>query len=144
MKATLRWQQDGVEFDASADSDHHVTIDGTPEIGGKNAGFRPMETLLVSLGGCSAMDVMQILKKSRQEVTDCRIEVEGQRADSVPRVFTDIHVHFYLSGPQLSEKHVARAIDLSADKYCSVSLMLSKAVNITFGYTLGSADDQQA
>lgn len=140
MKATLQWQQDGVEFDASADSAHHVTIDGTPEIGGKNAGFRPMETLLVSLGGCSAMDVMQILKKSRQEVTDCRIEVEGQRADSVPSVFTDIHVHFYLSGPQLSDKQVSRAIDLSANKYCSVSLMLSKAVNITFGHTLNQGD----
>lgn len=139
MKATLDWQ-DGLEFSGSADSDHKVTIDGPPDLGGKNAGFRPMEMMLLSVGGCSAMDVMHILKKSRQDVTDCRIEVEGTRAETEPKVFTDIHVQFIVTGRDLNEKHVARAVELSAEKYCSASIMLAKAVNMTHGYTIEAAE----
>ncbi|AWN16138.1 OsmC family protein [Salinisphaera sp. LB1] len=139
MKATLNWK-DGLEFDGRADSDHHVTIDGPPDLGGKNAGFRPMEMMLLSVGGCSAMDVMHILKKSRQDVTDCRIEVDGTRAETEPKVFTDIHVQFIVSGRNLSDKHVARAVELSAEKYCSASIMLAQAVNMTHGYTIHEAE----
>ncbi|HET7313127.1 OsmC family protein [Salinisphaera sp.] len=139
MKATLDWQ-DGLEFDATADSGHRVSIDGPPDLGGKNAGFRPMEMMLLSVGGCSAMDVMHILKKSRQDVTGCRIEVEGERAETEPKVFTDIHVQFIVTGRGLSEKHVARAVELSAEKYCSASIMLAKAVNMTHGYTIHEAE----
>lgn len=139
MKATLDWQ-DGLEFDATAESDHRVTIDGPPDLGGRNAGFRPMEMMLLSVGGCSAMDVMHILNKARQEVTDCRIEVDGTRAETEPKVFTDIHVQFIVTGRNLNEKHVARAVELSAEKYCSASIMLSKAVNMTHGYTIHEAE----
>ena len=130
MKATIDWQN-ALQFRGTADSGHVVTIDGPPDIGGENAGFRPMEMMLLSIGGCSAMDVMHILKKSRQDVTDCRIEVEGQRAETEPKVFTDIHLRFIVSGHDLSEKHVARAVQLSAEKYCSASIMLAASVNIT-------------
>lgn len=135
MKATLGWQN-GLEFSGSAESGHQVTIDGPPDLGGTNAGFRPMEMLLLSVGSCSAMDVMHILKKARQDVTDCRIEVDGQRADTEPKVFTDIHVQFIVTGRNLNEKHVARAVELSAEKYCSASIMLAASVNMTHGYHL--------
>lgn len=139
MKATLDWQ-DGLEFAGSADSDHRVVIDGPPDLGGRNAGFRPMEMMLLSVGGCSAMDVMHILKKSRQAVTDCRIEVDGTRAETEPKVFTDIHVQFIVTGRGLSDKHVVRAVELSAEKYCSASIMLAKAVNMSHGYTIHEAE----
>ncbi|RJS93535.1 OsmC family protein [Salinisphaera sp. Q1T1-3] len=138
MKATLDWN-DGLSFAGAADSGHRVTIDGPPDLGGENAGFRPMEMMLLSVGGCSAMDVMHILKKSRQQVTDCRIEVDGTRAETEPRVFTDIHVHFIVTGRDLNEKHVARAVQLSAEKYCSASIMLSAAVNMTHSYAIEAA-----
>lgn len=139
MKATLNWQ-DGLAFTGSADSGHTVAIDGPPQLGGNNTGSRPMELLLMSVGGCSAMDVMHILKKARQDVTDCRIEVEGQRVDTEPKVFTDIHLQFIVTGHDLSEKHVARAVELSAEKYCSASIMLSASVNMTHGYTIEAAE----
>ncbi|MDA3920613.1 MAG: OsmC family protein [Salinisphaera sp.] len=139
MKAILNWQN-GLEFSGSADSGHQVIIDGPPDLGGTNAGFRPMEMLLLSVGSCSAMDVMHILKKSRQEVTDCRIEIDGQRAETEPKVFTDIHVQFVVTGRHLNEKHVARAVELSAEKYCSASIMLAASVNMSHGYTIVEAD----
>ena len=139
MKATLDWK-DGLAFAGTADSKHSVIIDGPPESGGANTGFRPMEMMLLSVGSCSAMDVMHILKKSRQEVTDCRIEIEGTRADTEPKVFTDIHVHFVVTGNNLNEKHVARAVELSAEKYCSASIMLQDSVNMSHGYTVVDAD----
>jgi putative redox protein len=138
MQATLDWQ-DNLAFTDNADSGHKVAIDGPPDLGGENSGARPMELLLMAVGGCSAMDVIHILKKARQEVTGCRIEVEGQRAETDPKVFTDIHVQFIVTGHDLNEKQVARAVDLSAEKYCSASIMLSKAVNMTHGYTLQAA-----
>lgn len=138
MKATIDWQG-ALEFSASADSGHTVTIDGPPDLGGQNRGFRPMEMILLGVGGCSAMDVMHILKKARQNVTDCRIEVDGTRAETDPKVFTDIHLRFVVTGSDLSEKHVARAVQLSAEKYCSASIMLAASVNITHDYTIEAA-----
>ncbi|MES1939266.1 hypothetical protein T5B8_03441 [Salinisphaera sp. T5B8] len=135
MKATIDWQGQ-LKFSGSADSGHEVIIDGPPDIGGENAGFRPMEMILLGVGGCSAMDVMHILKKSRQDVTGCRIEVDGTRASTDPKVFTDIHLQFFVSGRDLNEKHVARAVQLSAEKYCSASIMLQASVNITHDYTI--------
>lgn len=137
MKATIDWQGQ-LQFSGSADSGHAVTIDGPPDIGGENAGFRPMEMILLGVGSCSAMDVMHILKKSRQDVTACRIEVDGTRADTDPKVFTDIHLRFIVAGNDLNEKHVARAVQLSAEKYCSASIMLAASVNITHDYRITS------
>ena len=138
MKATIDWQGQ-LQFSGTADSGHTVTIDGPPDIGGENAGFRPMEMMLLSVGGCSAMDVMHILKKSRQDVTRCHIEIDGTRATTDPKVFTDIHLQFVVAGNNLNEKHVARAVQLSAEKYCSASIMLAASVNITHDYTIDAA-----
>jgi len=109
MRATIDWQNN-LHFSGAADSGHRIDIDGPPALGGENRGLRPMELILLGVGGCSAMDVMHILKKARQDVTDCRIEVDGTRADSDPKVFTDIHLEFIVSGNDLSDKHVARAV----------------------------------
>ena len=135
MKTTIIWENN-VKFSGTTPDGHMVSIDGPPESGGANEGMRPMELILMGVGACSAFDVMTILRKSRQDVTDCRCEVTGTRADEIPKVFTDIHLHFTVSGPTLNEKQVARAIDLSADKYCSASIMLAKAANITHSYEL--------
>lgn len=138
MKARIDWQGK-LQFSGTADSGHTVTIDGPPALGGENAGVRPMELILLGVGGCSAMDVMHILKKARQDIQDCRIEVDGTRAETEPKVFTDIHLRFIVSGNDLNEKHVARAVRLSAEKYCSASIMLSASVNITHDYRIESA-----
>ncbi len=135
MKTTINWENN-VKFSGTTPDGHSVSSDGPPESGGANEGMRPMELILMGVGACSAFDVMTILKKSRQNVTDCRCEVSGTRADEIPKVFTDIHLHFIVAGPTLSEKQVARAIDLSADKYCSASIMLAKAANVTHSYEL--------
>jgi putative redox protein len=103
---------------------HSLVMDGAEEQGGRNLGPRPMEMLLIGLGGCSAYDVMAMLRKSRQNVVDCRAELEAERADAVPAVFTKIHVHFVVTGKDLKENQVARAVSLSAEKYCSASIML--------------------
>jgi putative redox protein len=135
MKARIKWVED-VMFVGESGSGHTVVIDGPPEHGGRNLGIRPMELLLQGLGGCTAFDVMHILTKARQPVTDCVAEIEAERADTDPKVFTKIHIHFILSGKGLSEKHVQRAISLSAEKYCSASIMLSKAVEISHDYEI--------
>ena len=135
MKTTIIWEKN-VEFSGQTPDGHRVAIDGPPEAGGHNLGVRPMELILMGVGACSAFDVMTILKKSRQDVTDCRCEVEGKRAAEIPKVFTDIHLHFIVSGNDLSEKVVARAINLSAEKYCSASIMLSQVANVTHDYEL--------
>ena len=135
MKTTIIWKND-VKFTGHTPDGHQVAIDGPPEAGGTNQGMRPMELILMGVGACSAFDVMTILKKSRQDVTDCRCEVDGTRATDIPKVFTDIHLHFVVSGNDLSDKTVARAIELSADKYCSASIMLAKAANITHSYEI--------
>ena len=125
MEAKVSWAG-GVSFKAESGTGHTVTLDGPPNLGGENFGARPMELLLMGLGGCTAFDVMTILKKARQDVTDCVAQLSAERADAVPSVFTKIHLHFVVTGRNLKEKHVARAIQLSAEEYCSASIMLEK------------------
>lgn len=124
-------------FLAESGSGHTVTIDGPESEGGRNVGIRPMEMMLMGMGGCTSFDVMKILKKARQPVTSCIAQVEASRADEIPSVFTDIHVHFVVKGKGVRESQVKRAIELSADKYCSASIMLGKGgVNITHDYEI--------
>lgn len=137
MNVTIDWQEN-LRFLGTSGSGHSLTIDGPPDLGGGNAGMRPMELMLLSIGSCSAMDVMHILRKARQPVTDCRIEVDGERAQSDPKVFTAIHLRFIVTGDGLSEKHVARAVRLSAEKYCSASIMLQPSVDITHSHEIRS------
>lgn len=135
MKARIKWVQDAT-FLGESGSGHAVVMDGPPEHGGRNLGVRPMEMLLLGMGGCSAFDVVSILKKSRQSVTDCVAEIEAGRSDQDPKVFTAIHLHFIVTGKELSEKQVARAIELSAQKYCSASIMLGKTATITHDFEI--------
>lgn len=135
MKARIKWIE-GVSFVGESGSGHAVVMDGPPESGGRDLGIRPMEMILIGMGGCTAFDVVHILKRARQPVSDCVAELEAERADQPPRVFTHIHVHFRVSGDGLSEKQVARAVQLSAEKYCSASIMLSKAVKITHDFEI--------
>jgi putative redox protein len=123
-----------MSFVAEADSGHALVMDGSVEIGGRNLGPRPMELLLMGLGGCSSIDVVMILQKSRQDIRDCVVEISARRADQDPKVFTDIHLHFVISGKALDPKRVAHAIGLSAEKYCSASIMLGKTAVITHDY----------
>ena len=115
-------------------SGHTLVMDGPPDHGGRNLAPRPMETLLVGLGGCSSFDVVDILKKSRQQVTGCHTEMEAERADAVPAVFTKIHLHFVISGRELKENVVKRAVAMSAEKYCSASIMLGATAAITHDF----------
>lgn len=135
MKARIKWAQDAM-FIGESGSGHAVVMDGPEESGGRNLGVRPMEMLLLGMGGCTAFDVVHILKKSRQSVTDCVAELEAKRAETDPKVFTHIHVHFVITGKELNEKHIKRAVELSAEKYCSASIMLSKSVEITHDYEI--------
>ena len=123
MQGRVRWL-DNVSFLAESGTGHAIVLDGPEESGGRNIGMRPMELLLLGVGGCTSYDVVTILKKSRQAVTDCVAELSAQRTDSVPSVFTSIHIHFVVTGRGLKANQVQRAVDLSAEKYCSASLML--------------------
>lgn len=138
MKARVKWVENAC-FVGETGSGHAVVIDGPPEIGGRNLGMRPMELMLLSVGACSAVDVMHILGKARQPVSDCYVEVSAARADTDPKVFTDIHLNFVVTGQKLAEKQVARAVSLSAEKYCSASIMLGKAATISHSYEIRSA-----
>jgi len=133
MKARIQWTG-GVSFAGTADSGHTIVMDGAPDAGGQNKGARPMETVLIGMGGCTAFDVVHILKKQRQDVTDCVAEIDAQRADTDPKVFTRIHVHFKVSGRGLDARKVGHAIELSATKYCSASIMLAKTAAITHDF----------
>ena len=135
MRATVKWL-DGAAFVGESGSGHAMVIDGAPQAGGRNIGPRPMEMMLIGLGGCSAFDVVLILRKSRQAVTDCRVELEAERADTAPRVFTRIHMVFVVSGKELRESAVRRAVNLSAEKYCSATAMLRASVEITHEYRI--------
>lgn len=136
----MTWQGQAA-FLAETESGHSVLMDGPPDHGGENKGLRPMEMLLMGLGGCSSFDVMSILQKSRQDVTSCICDLEAERADAVPAVFTSIHLHFRVSGNSLKEPLVKRAVQLSAEKYCSASIMLeSGGVDITHSYEILAAD----
>ncbi|MBD3658102.1 OsmC family protein [Marinobacter sp.] len=139
MKATIDWTGN-VSFKATSGTGHEVQIDGPPDHGGQNLGPRPMEMVLMGLGGCSSFDVMSILQKSRQGVTACRTELEAERADAVPSVFTRIHLHFIVTGRNLKENQVKRAVSLSAEKYCSASIMLAQGgVEISHSYEIHEA-----
>ena len=136
MKATVKWT-DGAMFVGESGSGHAMIMDGSEELGGRNMGPRPMEMLLIGTGGCSTYDVLSMLKKSRQNVTDCQVEIEAERADAVPAVFTKINLHFAVTGIGLKESHVKRAVELSAEKYCSASIMLGAAgVDMTHSYEM--------
>jgi putative redox protein len=135
MKARIKWVE-GVSFVGESGSGHAVVMDGPPESGGRDLGIRPMEMILIGLGGCTAFDVMHILKRARQPVTDCVVEVEADRAEQPPKVFTHIRVHFIVSGDGLAEKQVERAVQLSAEKYCSASIMLGKVAKISHDYEI--------
>ncbi|HTF83584.1 MAG TPA: OsmC family protein [Cellvibrio sp.] len=140
MHATVKWV-DGAQFIGESGSGHSVVMDGPPDHGGRNLGVRPMEMLLLGLGGCSSFDVMSILTKARQAVTDCRVELEAERAEGIPSPFTRIHMQFIVTGKDLKETQVKRAVELSATKYCSASIMLEAAgVEITHSYEIRSAD----
>ncbi len=129
MQARVKWL-DNMSFVGESGSGHSMVMDGSPEHGGRNLGIRPMETVLIGLGGCSAFDVMLMLKKSRQQVSDCEVLLDAERADAVPAVFTRIKLTYLVSGTGLSEKQVNRAVSLSVEKYCSVTRMLEQTVKI--------------
>lgn len=139
MKARIQWHENAV-FIAESGSGHAVVVDGPAEIGGRNLGVRPMELMLMSVGSCSAVDIVQILKKARQPVTGCEVAVDGTRADTDPKVFLRIHLHFIVSGRGLSENHVRRAVQLSAEKYCSASIMLKASAEVTHDYEIRVAE----
>ena len=139
MKCRVKWL-DHMSFVGESDSGHSVVMDSSPEGGGRDLGVRPMEMLLLGLGGCTSFDVISILNKSRQKIRDCEVEIEAERATEVPKVFTRIHVHFIVSGRDLDEGKVARAVALSADKYCSASRMLQKAATITHDFEVINVD----
>ncbi|MES9935252.1 MAG: OsmC family protein [Sedimenticola sp.] len=135
MKARVKWVERTLMVGESG-SGHAVVMDGPPDMGGQNLGIRPMEMMLLGLGGCTQFDVVHILRKSRQQVTRCEVELEAERAETEPKVFTRIHVHFIVAGPSLTEKVVERAVKLSAEKYCSASLMLGEVAEITHDFEL--------
>lgn len=135
MKSKVKWL-DNMSFVGESASGHSVVMDGPPEFGGQNLGIRPMEMLILGLGGCSSFDVMLILKKSRQKVDHCEVELDYDRADESPKVFTRIHMHFVVTGRGLDPTKVEKAISLSAEKYCSASVMLGKTAQITHDFEI--------
>lgn len=135
MKARIKWVEN-VCFVGESETGHAVVLDGAPDAGGRNLGMRPMEMLLIGMGACTSFDVVTILKKARQPVTDCVAEIEAERANEIPKVFTKIHVHFMVTGKGLNATQVERAVKLSAEKYCSASIMLGKSVDITHDFEI--------
>nr|VFJ47399.1 MAG: putative redox protein [Candidatus Kentron sp. DK]VFJ69308.1 MAG: putative redox protein [Candidatus Kentron sp. DK] len=135
MKARIKWVEQAT-FLGESGSGHAVVMDGAPEFGGRNLGIRPMEALLIGLGGCTAFDIISILGKARQPVEDCVVEIEAERAETTPKVFTRIHVHYRVTGKGIAEDKVARAVSLSSEKYCSASIMLGQAAEITHDYEI--------
>jgi putative redox protein len=133
MKARVKWVEQ-VSFLGESESGHAVLMDGAPAAGGRNLGPRPMEMLLLGAGGCTSFDVVSILKKSRQAITDCYVELEAERAETEPKVFTKIHMHFVVKGKDIKPEAVEKAIKLSAEKYCSASIMLGATAAITHDF----------
>ena len=138
MKMRIKWVE-GVSFLAQTETSHTILMDGAPEAGGRNLGPRPMETVLAGTGGCTAYDVVVILRKARQEVSDCSVEIDAERAAQDPKVFTRIHFHFVVSGRNIDPKQVERAIHLSAEKYCSASIMLGKTAAMSHDFEIRDA-----
>ena len=139
MKARVQWV-DGRLFVGESGSGHSVVMDGAPDAGGRNAGIRPMEMLLIGLGGCTAFDVVHILEKGREIVTSCTVEVDAERAETDPKIFTRIHLRFRVAGKGLARAKVERAVQLSAEKYCSASIMLGKTAEISHEIVYVEAD----
>lgn len=135
MKARVKWL-DHMSFVGESESGHSVVMDGPPDAGGRDLGTRPMEMVLLGLGGCSAFDVVMILQKSRQAITDCVVEIDAERREEVPKIFSRIHMKYVVSGKGLSAKQVEKAVKLSCEKYCSVSRMLEASVDISFDYEI--------
>ena len=135
MKATVKWL-DNMSFVGESGSGHSVVMDGPPEDGGRNLGVRPMEMVLLGMGGCTAFDVVLILKRARQDITDCHVELEAERATEVPKVFTKIHAHYIIKGKGLDAKKVERAVSMTAEKYCSVSIMLAATAEVTHDFEI--------
>ena len=135
MKARVIWL-DNMSFVGESGSGHSIVMDGPPESGGRNLGVRPMEMLLLGLGGCASFDVVLILQKSKQQIIDCEVQIEAGRADKEPKVFTRIHLHFVVTGRSVSAEKVERAIKLSAEKYCSASIMLAQMAEVTHDFEL--------
>lgn len=143
MKGTVKWL-DGAMFIGESGSGHTVVMDGPEDLGGRNLSLRPMEMLLLGTGGCAIYDVISMLQKSRQRVVDCRVELQAERADAVPAVFESINLHFVVTGFGLKEAQVKRAVELSAEKYCSASIMLSKAgVAVSHSFAVEEAEGSQ-
>jgi putative redox protein len=136
MESTIRWMGNdaGMSFVAESGSGHAIVMDGAPEAGGRNLGMRPMELVLAGTGGCTAFDVVLILKKGRHAVTGCEVSLRAERAETDPKVFTRVHFHYRVKGRQLKRDAVARAIELSKDKYCSASIMLAETAEITHDF----------
>ena len=139
METSLVWAG-GAAFIGTSSGGHKVVIDGPPEGGGRDLGPRPMEMLLLGLGACSSYDIVSILRKARQDITDCRVSLKAKRADEIPSVFTEIHMHYHVLGKVISEKQVEKAIKLSAEKYCSASIMLGKTARITHSFDVEVTD----
>ena len=139
MECTVKWIEGGMSFLAETGSGHALVMDGAPEAGGRNIGPRPMETVLAGAGGCTAFDVVLILRKSGQPVSGCEVRLTAERAETDPKVFTRIHMHFIVRGSNLKETLVASAIKLSHNKYCSASAMLGKTAEITHDYEIIAA-----
>jgi putative redox protein len=139
VKVNIKWI-DGVSFVGESETGHAVVLDGAPENGGRNIGMRPMEMLLIGMGACTSFDVVTILKKARQPIVNCVAEIDAARADEIPKVFTKIHVHFVITGDNLNVTQVERAVKLSAEKYCSASIMLGKVCEITHDFEIVSAE----
>lgn len=135
MKARVKWL-DNMSFVGESGSGHSVVMDGSPEFGGRDLGVRPMEMLLLGMGGCASFDVVSMLKKGKQNLVDCEVNISAQRAETEPKVFTKIHLQFVVSGNGLIESKVKRAVELSAEKYCSASIMLGKTAVITHDYEI--------
>ncbi len=133
MKARVKWVEHA-SFLGETESNHAVLMDGPPTAGGRNLGPRPMEMLLLGTGGCTSFDVVSILKKSRQAITDCYVELDAERAETDPKVFTKIHMHFVVTGKDIKPEAVEKAIKLSAEKYCSASIMLGQTAAITHDF----------
>ena len=135
MNTTVKWV-DGMMMVGESASGHAVVMDGPEELGGKNLGIRPMEMLLLGMGGCTTIDVVSTLKKMREDISNCRAEITAERAEDHPKVFTKIHIHFVVEGSDLNKKKVSKAISLSADKYCSASIMLGKTADVTHDFVI--------
>ena len=139
MKARVKWVED-LLFVGESGTGHTIVMDGPEELGGHGTGMRPMELLLLGMGGCTSFDMIQMLKKGRQDVRDCVIEIDSERSDEIPKVFTKINVHYKVTGKDLKEAQVKRAVELSTQKYCSASIMLGASAEITHDYEIINVD----